>query len=405
MNKNIWVIQEVYYPDEVGGAYFITKLAEGLSGSYNVNVLCGYPVYTARGIMVPKHERLNGVDVRRCLATRFNKNKITLRLINLLTITISIFFHTFFRVRKHDIVLVVTTPPLLPFFISFACYMRGAKCILRIDDIYPDTLIATGHFSKENIFMKIFSYMNKILYQSFEHIVVLGRDMEHLVKKKLGSARQQITIIPNWADIDLIKPVPKEENILLNELGLNNKFIINLAGNMGLAQGIENLLKAVEILKDEDAIHFLFIGSGAKKKWMEKEINAKGLKNITLTDQLPRSEQQNFLNACDIGLITLLPGMTGAGVPSRLYNIMSAGKPIIAITGHGSESEFVIREEGIGWFVEAGDPNKLVDAILEAQSNPKKLLYMGTLSRSVAVKKYSRGKVINEYCKLIDSML
>ena len=405
MNKNIWVIQEVYYPDEVGGAYFITKLAEGLSGSYNVNVLCGYPVYNARGIIVPKHERLNGVDVRRCFATRFNKNKIILRLINLLTITISIFFHTFFRVRKHDIVFVVTTPPLLPFFISFACYMRGVKCILRIDDIYPDTLIATGLFSKENIFMKLFSYMNKILYQSFDHIVVLGRDMEHLVKKKLGSAPQQITIIPNWADIDLIKPVPKEENNLLNELGLNNKFIINLAGNMGLAQGIENLLKAVEILKDEDDIHFLFIGSGAKKKWMEKEINAKGLKNITLIDQLPRSEQQNFLNACDIGLITLLPGMTGAGVPSRLYNIMSAGKPIIAITGHGSESEFVIREEGIGWFVEAGDPKKLVDAILEAQSNPEKLLYMGTLARSVAVKKYSRGKVINEYCKFIDSML
>ena len=122
-------------------------------------------------------------------------------------------------------------------------------------------------------------------------------------------------------------------------------------------------------------------------------------------NHLSRSKQQNFLNACDIGLLTLLPGMTGAGVPSRLYNIMSAGKPIIAITGHGSESEFVIREEGIGWFVEAGDPKKLVDAILEAQSNPEKLLYMGTLARSVAVKKYSRGKVINEYCKFIDSML
>lgn len=97
--------------------------------------------------------------------------------------------------------------------------------------------------------------------------------------------------------------------------------------------------------------------------------------------------------------------MTGAGVPSRLYNIMSAGKPIIAITGHGSEAEFVVREEGVGWFVEAGRPKQLVDAVLEAESNPKKLLYMGTLARSVAVEKYSRGKVINEYCKLIDSML
>ncbi|MGY8788256.1 MAG: hypothetical protein ACKVH5_08195, partial [Fidelibacterota bacterium] len=178
MNKNVWVIQEVYYPDEVGGAYFMTKLAEGLSVSYNVNVLCGYPVYNARGTVVPRHERLNGVNIRRCSATRFNKNIIILRLINLLTITVSIFFKTLFKVQKKDIVLVVTTPPLLPFFILLACYLRGAKCILRIDDIYPDTLVATGLFRKENIFIQIFSYMNRAFYQSFEHIVVLGRDME-----------------------------------------------------------------------------------------------------------------------------------------------------------------------------------------------------------------------------------
>ena len=76
MDKKIWVISEVYSPDEVGGAYFMSKLAEGLANYYNVKVLCGYPVYTARGTMVPKHEILNGVKVKRCYATRFNKNII-----------------------------------------------------------------------------------------------------------------------------------------------------------------------------------------------------------------------------------------------------------------------------------------------------------------------------------------
>jgi len=84
---------------------------------------------------------------------------------------------------------------------------------------------------------------------------------------------------------------------------------------------------------------------------------------------------------------------------------MSAGKPIIAIKGYGSEAEFMVREGGIGWFVEAGRPKKLVDAVLEAQSNPKILLYMGALARSVAVERYSREKVVNEYYKLINKML
>jgi glycosyltransferase involved in cell wall biosynthesis len=80
-------------------------------------------------------------------------------------------------------------------------------------------------------------------------------------------------------------------------------------------------------------------------------------------------------------------------------------KQLKSVAGHGSESEFVIREEGIGWFVEAGKPKVLVDAILEAQSNPEKLLTMEAKARSVAEQKYSRKKVVNEYCKLIDSIL
>ena len=174
---------------------------------------------------------------------------------------------------------------------------------------------------------------------------------------------------------------------------------------MGRAQGIENLFKAVEMLKSENDIHFLFIGSGAKRNWIVKEILYKELNNVTLVNQLPRSEQQNFLNSCDITLITLLPGMTGAGVPSRLYNIMSAGKPIIAVTGLGSEVELVVREEGVGWFVHADKPEKLVEAILEAHTSPERLLEMGNLARSVAETKYSREIVIKNYCKLINSIM
>lgn len=404
MDKKLWVISEVYSPDEAGGAYFMSKLAEGL-GQYNsVNVLCGYPVYTARGTTVPKREILNGVKVERCYATRFDKNIIVLRIFNLLTVSISIFFKALLGIQKQDIVLVVTTPPLLPFLVSFACYLRHAKCILHIDDVYPEILIATGLLGQRNIVARVFSFMNKILYRSFERIVVLGRDMDQLVKNKLGRSDKHVTIIPHWADVDLVKPAPKANNVLLRGLGLTDKFIIQCAGNMGRAQGIENLFKAVDILKNEKDIHFLFIGSGAKRSWMEREIRDKELYNVTILDQLPRSDQGNFLNACDIALVSLLPGMTGAGVPSRLYNIMSAGKPIIAVTGHGAEIEFVVREEGVGWFVPADQPEKLAEAILDAHSSPERLLEMGKRARSVAVAKYSEQRVIKDYYELIDSL-
>ena len=402
MDKKLWVISEVYSPDEAGGAYFISKLAEGLGQYYNVNVLCGYPVYTARGAVVPKREIRNGVNVERCCATRFDKNIIVLRLFNLLTVSISIFVKALHGIRKQDIVLVVTTPPLLPFLVSLACHLRRAKCILRIDDVYPETLIATGLLGQRNIVARVFSFMNKILYRSFERIVVVGRDMDQLVKNKLGRSNKHVTIIPNWADVDLVKPAPKANNVLLRELGLTDKFIIQCAGNMGRAQGIENLFKAVEILKDEKNIHFLFIGSGAKRNWMDREICNKELHNVTILDQRPRSDQGNFLNACDIALVSLLPGMTGAGVPSRLYNIMAAGKPLIAVMGCGAELEFVVNEEETGWFVPADQPDKLVEVIFDARSNPERLLQMGERARAVAVAKYSQERIINKYRQIVE---
>ena len=382
----------------------MSKLAEGLACYHSVNVLCGYPTFTGRSIIVPKREIHNGVKVERCYSTMFDKNNIVLRIINLLTISVSIFLKSFQGIRKQDIVLVVTTPPLLPFLVSLACRLRRAKCILRIEDIYPETLIATGLFRQRNILMRFFSYMNKILYLSFEQIVVLGRDMDQLVKNKLGGTNKHVTIIPNWADVDLIKPTSKEDNFLLRELGLTDKFIIQCAGNMGRAQGIENVFKAVEIIKNENDIHFLFIGSGAMRSWMDRLIRDRELHNVTILNQRPRSDQKNFLNACDIAIISLLPGMTGAGVPSRLYNIMSAGKPIIAVTGSGSEIEHVVREENIGWFVSADQPEKLAEVIMDARSNPERLLEMSKRARCVAVTKYSQQRVIKEYLELIDSI-
>jgi glycosyltransferase involved in cell wall biosynthesis len=402
VDKKVWVISEVYSPDEAGGAYFMSKLAEGLGRYNSVNVLCGYPVYTARGATVLKLEIRNGVNVERCDATRFDKNIIVLRLFNLLTISISIFFKALLRIRKQDIVLVVTTPPLLPFLVSLACHLRRAKCILRIDDVYPETLIATGLLRQRNMVARVFFFMNKILYRSFDRIVVLGRDMDQLVKNKLGRSDKHVTIIPNWADVDLVKPASKANNALLRELGLTDKFIIQCAGNMGRAQGIENLFKAVEILKNKKNIHFLFIGSGAKRNWMDREICNKELHNVTILDQRPRSDQGNFLNACDIALVSLLPGMTGAGVPSRLYNIMAAGKPLIAVMGYGAELEFVVNEEEVGWFVPADQPDKLVEVILDARSSPERLLQMGKRARSAAVAKYSQERVINKYRQIVE---
>lgn len=382
----------------------MTRIAEGLAKSRSVNVLCSQPTYAARGTRAPSREEHNGVCIERCWSTALSKDFIPFRLINLLTISASMFFSALIRLRRDDIVLVVTNPPLLPFAISTVCRLKGAKCILRIDDVYPNVLVSTGVARPESLIVRIMERLTRRLYGGVQAIVVLGRDMAALVRSKLPDIADRITVIPNWADLDLVSPHPKSENALLSELGLKDKFVVQCAGNMGRAQGIDTMFAAAEILRDNDQVHFLFIGSGARRPWMEQQVRDKNMRNVTLVDQRPRSDQPNFLNACDAAMASLVPGMLGVSVPSRMYNIMAAGRPIIAITEPGSEMALVVEEEHIGWVVPPDDAAALAEAISDACRNPSLIAEMGARARIAAETKYSEEHAVAAYLRVVEEL-
>ncbi|MCX6922862.1 MAG: glycosyltransferase family 4 protein, partial [Verrucomicrobia bacterium] len=228
-----------------------------------------------------------------------------------------------------------------------------------------------------------------------------GRDMKRLVERKLGDAAGKLMVIPNWADLDEVAPAERRDNALLRKLGLLDKFVIGYAGNIGRVQGVEALFDAACRLRQAADVHFLFVGSGQKVGWLKQAIEDAQLKNITLTGSRPRAEQSVFLNACDVGVVPLVPGMSGAGVPSRLYNLMAAGKPVIAVVDEDSEPALVVREEAIGWVVPAGQGDQVAAAILEAKSDTKRLAEMGRRARSAAEARYSREQIIKAYSDLL----
>lgn len=275
---------------------------------------------------------------------------------------------------------------------------------MRIDEVYPEVFIATGVIPEKSIVTRFIRHMNTLLFRRVDRVVVLGRDMKTLAEKATKNGVNHIKIIHNWGDVDTVLPKDKAKNPLLEQLGLKDRFVISCAGNMGRAQAIETMFGAISLIKNNADIHFVFVGSGAKRPWMEREIRTKKLHNVTLVDQRPRSDQINFLNACDLAMASLIPGMAGAGVPSRMYNVMAAGKPLIAIAEEESELSRVVREEQIGWVVEPDNPEKLADVILEAYMKKEVLHGMGKRARIVAELKYSRDKIIQDYRGLLQSL-
>ena len=132
--NRLWVVTELYYPEETSTGYYLTKIAEGLAEDFDVKVLCGQPNYSARGRRAPKREVHKNVEIFRARGTTLDKNVIIFRLINMLTLGIAIFFKALFNFQKGDRVLVVTTPPSLPFITALASLARRAEYVLLIHD-------------------------------------------------------------------------------------------------------------------------------------------------------------------------------------------------------------------------------------------------------------------------------
>jgi colanic acid biosynthesis glycosyl transferase WcaI len=395
--QTLWVITELYYPEETSTGYYLTRIAEGLTDDFDVKVLCGQPNYSARGTKAPKIETHKGVEIFRANGTTFDKNVILFRLVNMLTLGFSVFFKALNNFRKSDKILVVTTPPNLPFITAFAALIKGASYVLLIHDNYPEILIAADKARENSFFVNALNYFNCWLYKYSSKIVVCGRDMFKLVLRKTEGLDIPIETIQNWAELENVEPLPRNENELLKELRIEDKLVFLYAGNMGYPNDIESIIECADKLKNDERFCFVFLGAGVKRKWLEREVEEKSLKNVKLLDPRPRSQQNVFLNACDVGIVTLVKKMWGVSMPSRTYNILAAGKPILALTENDSEIAKVIAEENVGWTVPPNEPEKLLRVIFEIYENKARLSEMGKNSRRAALEKYSLETALKKY--------
>jgi len=393
----LWILSEVYYPEETGTGYYISQIAERLASGQPVSALCSQPAYSRAGVKAPRTEIHGGVRIFRCSCIVLHQRSIPARLVRMVSITFSMFFAALFRIRRGDMILAVTNPPSVPILAMVLSFILRVRYSLLVHDVYPDIMAACGLSSRKAISFRILQEINHLVLLRAESIFCIGRDMfEHLMRIRGTRTGDGIKVIPLWADCKEIQPEPRRSNRLLLDLGLTEKLVVLYAGNMGHPHDIETLAAAIKRLESDEDIHFLFIGSGPKRDLLERMV-ASGSRNITLLSPRPRSLQNEFLNACDVAILSLVPGMQGLAVPSRTYNLMAAGKPIIALVSECSEVAMVVREEGIGWVVKPGEVEDAVRALRAARADQKLLIDMGARARQAAEVKYSPESILSQF--------
>jgi glycosyltransferase involved in cell wall biosynthesis len=343
--KRIVIVTELFYPDETSTARILTTIAENLKDSFEVLVLTGPKSYANEPNIIGVIDEHQEINVQRVWVPALNKNKLISRFIRLILLSFGLAWRILLISKRDDIVFSVTNPAPILVLLAVIKKLNRFTLALLVHDVFPENAAATGVISNK---MPLYSSVQKLFgwaYGTAEAIVVIGNDMATIVSRKIKKYNSEIVLIENWAETDFITPISKSESNLA-KWGLTDKIVVQYGGNIGRAQGILEFVDCV-IPVENNTVHYVFCGSGALTNQLIRKVQDRP--NFSLKAAYPRSDQRLILGSCDIALILLGPDMYGLGVPSKAYNIMAAGKPILFIGPENSEIYNLVKHNNIGW--------------------------------------------------------
>lgn len=396
-----WIISEYYYPVVVTTGYYVTEIAEYMAAKgMDVGVITSNNTYYATDVSSQlKHEEHNGVNIYRKVHRQINKDDNKKRVLRLLSLSFSFFWMSLRHLKKGDQVIVLTNPAFFLLFMPIVRWFTGCKYHILVHDIFPENLSSLGKITEGSGVYAILKKVFDFAYSKADSLISIGNDMSNVLASKV-KGKTPIGLITNWADVDEVVPQAKEETETYQKIKdfAEEHVLFQFAGNLGKAQGLDNLMAAISKVKTSDA-RFLFVGAGAKLNDINKFADEH--ENTYSFGFVNRSQQNDFLNACDIGIVTLADGMYGLGVPSKSYNIMATGRPILYIGEEDSEVAVNVKKYDIGWVVKPNDPVALKNQIEVIVKERDLLADKCSKARAVAEKVFGKNVVLDQYYQYI----
>ena len=332
----------------------------------NIEVLISCKQYKPGRIPIWKSIRNNSITFQtiRGLGNRNPKNTLQ-KAMNSIAYICGVIAKTILKKGAY-VNVFLTQPPLFYIYGYLLKIIKNQRYVCIIMDLYPDVLIANGNLQPRGIITKILSKLSKHALEHAEAIIVIGRCQKQLLENK-GIEVAKIHTIPNWADETNLR----FEQKLSDSSPESEKMVVMYSGNMGTCHTFDEMIAAAEKLKTQPNIRFMLIGEGVRKGEIKKSIDLFGLNNCQLMSYVPEEELTQSLMSADVHLITLEKGFDGLVVPSKAYNIMALGKPIIYVGSNNGEIARLIQESNCGVVVEPKDNDRMVKTIMAYLANPE----------------------------------
>jgi putative colanic acid biosynthesis glycosyltransferase WcaI len=391
LNRSFW-------PDPEATGQFLTELCEDLSTEHRITFVAGPSLHGAQASRrLLTRDRYGQVEIIRTWGTRFSKRRLVGRLANLA----SYYFLAVaaaLRLERPDVIIAETDPPLLGALAAMLKRRWGCKFVYNVRDLYPDIAEANGGL-RSRMLITLLRCANDYASRKADLIVPLGLDMAKRIAAK-GVPRSKITVIPDWADTNRIFPISNSR--FRAELG--ERFVVMYSGNLGLSQQLDTVVDAAMRLRADPRILFVLIGEGASKSALQSRVLGLELSNVIFLPYRPQEQLAESLSAADLHLIPLIRGAEGCMVPSKIYGILAAGRPFIAIMEPGAEIARIAREYAVGFVVPPADADALAQTIAESASRRAELNAMGLRARELALRSYTREVATRRFAAMLESL-
>jgi glycosyltransferase involved in cell wall biosynthesis len=382
----IVLLNQYYIPAEAPTAVLAADMLESLaSRGHEIHVITSSRAYNDPSRCYPLNENIGGVCVWRTRTSGFGRAGKIGRLIDYITFLLGSGWRLW-RLPRPDLVIAMTTPPMLARMVVPICRRRKARLLYWAMDLYPDLAFALGVLRPAGWVGRWLRRAARRSIGAADRVVALGPRMAERLEAQ-GAAG--VEVIDNWCDGEVIRPRPREGHPLRRRHGWDGKFVVLYSGNMGLAHEFDTVLDAAAELADRPDVVFAFVGGGARLADIERGAAQRGLRD--------------GLTAGDVHLITMRDGIEGLLVPSKIYGALAAGRPALYVGPRRSTIATILADADCGASVGCGDARELGRLIRRYADDPALCAEHGRNARKAFERKYDRPHALRKFAELIES--
>jgi colanic acid biosynthesis glycosyl transferase WcaI len=363
----ILFVNRFYWPDTPATGQLLTDLASRLAQTGHRVVV----ITSGIAGMHPSTETHDGVEITRVRTPRWAQTTVAGKALSFVVFFVGAGWLLFRGTQTSDTVVVMTDPPLFGIVAAMIARMKRARLIHWLQDIYPEIAIAvTGHRWLRGV-----KPWRDAAWRRADACITLSGEMTDVVRRA-GVAGERIHTIPNWPPAGLVAVDCREAAVteLRREWCGSAEFVIGYSGNLGRVHDLAPIISAADLLREEDHIRFVFIGTGAQRRPVEADVARRGLRNVAFVPSQPRDRLSTSLAVADVHLVTLRPGCERYVFPSKLYGVAAIGRPVLFVGPPACELARRVLHERMGRVADRDHPTQIAEAIRDLAGNRAELM-------------------------------